>query len=388
VRNKRVRRTVKLLSLAFAFITLPRGGEDYGTKERAMRAVLVALLLLSHADAAEFYFLGDTQSASGVSPDGSMVLVNADNHNFSIWTEAGGITPILTGEIWPRDITNDGVVVGLHCGGGTGSCYEAFRWTSAGGLVGLGGGFGSDANGVSADGSVVVGNASSDTSGFPFRWTSQSGIVPLGNLGGGENSLEEANGVSADGAIVVGQSGSPSGPQAFRWTQATGMVGLGDLPGGDFFSDARAISSNGTVIVGESKSAGGSEAFRWTAAGGMQGLGHVQPGNSGQALAATADGTVIVGRDATAFYWTEASGMRSLAEVLINEYGLGPQLAGWTLHEARDISDDGRVIIGYGTSPTGDSGGWIAVIPEPSAPALVFVASIMVVLSRRRNPAR
>jgi probable HAF family extracellular repeat protein len=353
-----------------------------------MRAVLVALLLLSHAHAADFYFLGDTQTASGVSPDGSMVLVNADNHNFSIWTQSGGIMPILTGEIWPRDITNDGVVVGLHCGGGTGSCYEAFRWTSAGGLVGLGGGFASDANGVSADGSVVVGNASSDTSGSSFRWTSATGIVPLGNLGGGENSLEEAAGVSADGAIVVGQSGSPSGPQAFRWTQATGTVGLGDLPGGDFFSFARAISSDGTVIVGESNSASGSEAFRWTAAGGMQGLGHVQPGNQGRARAVSADGSVIVGQDGAAFYWTEAGGMRSLVDVLTSEYGLGPQLAGWSLTEAWDISDDGRVIIGYGTSPTGDSGGWIAVIPEPSALALAVAASIVVSFRWRRNRAQ
>ena len=42
---------------------------------------------------------------------------------------------------------------------------EAFRWTSSGGMVGLGdlpgGGFSSDAFGVSYDGSVVVGQSSS-----------------------------------------------------------------------------------------------------------------------------------------------------------------------------------------------------------------------------------
>ncbi len=347
---------------------------------------LFAPLSLSNAYAAEFIFLGETTSASGVSPDGSMVLVSPDNHNFSIWTREGGITPVLSGEIWPRDITNERVVVGLHCGDGTGSCYEAFRWTEADGLDGIGGGFSSDAYGLSADGSVAVGTSYSGIDSTAYRWTSQTGIVPLGNLGGNANSQEIANAVSADGTIIVGQSGSPSGPQAFRWTQATGMVGLGDLPGGDFSSEARAISSNGSVIVGLSNSVGASEAFRWTAAAGMQGLGHVEPGNSGYANAASADGSVIVGRDGGAFYWTQSDGMRSLADLLINDYGLGPQLAGWSLFEARDISDDGRVIIGYGTSPTGESGGWIAIIPEPSAVALALLAPLFVAVAWRLTP--
>ena len=210
--------TAALCALVFA---VHRRERQFVRVQVAVRAgaviILGVVVLLSTAHAAEFIFLGETTSASGVSPDGSMVLVSPDNHNFSIWTKANGITPILSGEIWPRDITNDGVVVGLHCGDGTGSCYEAFRWTEADGLVGIGGGFASDAYGLSADGSVAVGNFSPGSGGHAFRWTSQTGIVPLGNLGG-TDSLGQANGVSGDGAIVVGQSGSPQGPQAFRWT--------------------------------------------------------------------------------------------------------------------------------------------------------------------------
>ena len=85
--------------------------------------------------------------------------------------------------------------VGLHCGDGTGSCYEAFRWTATDGLVGIGGGFASDAYGLSADGSVV-GYSGSDTRGAAFRWTRETGLVPIGNLGG-EPSAEYATGVSA-----------------------------------------------------------------------------------------------------------------------------------------------------------------------------------------------
>ncbi len=232
---------------------------------------------------------------------------------------------------------------------------------------------------------MAVGSFSPGNDGQAFRWSSQTGIVPLGNLGG-TDSLAYASGVSADGNIVVGQSSSPAGPQAFRWTQATGMVGLGDLPGGNFSSEARGVSSDGSVIVGEADSAGGSEAFRWTAPGGMQGLGHVQPGNTGRALATSADGSVIVGQDGGAFYWTQSGGMRSLTELLINDYGLGPQLTGWSLFEARDISDDGRVIIGYGTSPTGESGGWIAIIPEPSAVVFALLAPLFVTVALRLIP--
>ncbi len=379
--------TAALFALIFAF---HRRARQFVRAQVAVRAVAVIILgvveLHSNAQAAEFIFLGETTSASGVSPDGSMVLVSPDNHNFSIWTREGGISPVLSGEIWPRDITNERVVVGLHCGDGTGSCYEAFRWTESDGLDGIGGGFSSDANGLSADGSVVVGTSYSGSDSTAYRWTSQTGIVPLGNLGGNPNSQEIANGVSADGTIVVGQSGSPSGPQAFRWTQATGMVGLGDLPGGDFSSEARAISSDGSVIVGEADSAGGSEAFRWTAAGGMQGLGHVQPGNTGRALATSADGSVIVGQDSGAFYWTQSGGMRSLAELLINDYGLGSELAGWSLFEARDISDDGRVIIGYGTSPTDESGGFIVIIPEPATVVLALLAPLFIIVALRLTP--
>ena len=54
---------------------------------------------------------------------------------------------------------NGSVVVGIS---DSASGFEAFRWTKAGGMVGLGflpGDVESDAFGVSADGSVIVGAA-------------------------------------------------------------------------------------------------------------------------------------------------------------------------------------------------------------------------------------
>src|SRR5262245_47092881 len=72
-----------------------------------------------------------------------------------------------------------------------------------------GGGLSSFATGVSADGSVVVGSSSSATSGpnpddrEAFRWTAATGMVGLGFLPGGTFSDSGAFGVSADGSVVV-----------------------------------------------------------------------------------------------------------------------------------------------------------------------------------------
>ena len=103
----------------------------------------------------------------------------------------------------------------------------------------------------------------------PLHASAQSDeLVGLGDLdGGGFNS--NANAVSGDGSVVVGLAESASGPEAFRWTQAGGMVGLGDLDGGVFLSQALGANADGSVVVGQSQGASGFEAFRWTQAGGM-----------------------------------------------------------------------------------------------------------------------
>jgi probable HAF family extracellular repeat protein len=71
------------------------------------------------------------------------------------------------------------------------------------GLGFLPGGRASDATGVSANGRVVVGEATGATgSSQAFRWTAASGMVGLGFLPEAPNSF--ANGVNADGKVVVG----------------------------------------------------------------------------------------------------------------------------------------------------------------------------------------
>ena len=60
-------------------------------------------------------------------------------------------------------------------------------------------------------------------------------FTPLGDLAG-DTFASDANGVSANGSGVVGRGRSTSGNEAFRWTIGEGMEGLGELDGGLSFS--------------------------------------------------------------------------------------------------------------------------------------------------------
>src|SRR5262249_44725906 len=102
--------------------------------------------------------------------------------------------------------------------GNSATAHQAFVWTLADGMVGIGGLPGvtdnSDGADVSNTGVVVGGSAG------PFRWTSVDGMSNLGSLPGMSTSDGNALDVSGDGSLIVGQSGS----RAFRWTQPQGML--------------------------------------------------------------------------------------------------------------------------------------------------------------------
>jgi probable HAF family extracellular repeat protein len=349
--------------------------------------VLNFVLLVAPAQTAEFIPLGSSFSAAGLSPDGSTVV--GDD---KVWTRADGFRPYLQGELYPRDITNNGLVVGLWCGPNTFSCYEAFFTPIGGPATGLGAfdNQASDTFATTADGSVIVGNSSSASGTQAFRWTNATGLVALGNLVPNRNSHDSAFGVSADGSVVVGRSGDDLIQVAFRWTAATGMVGLGDLPGGGANSTAVAVSADGSVVVGTAESTSGTEAFRWTPATGMVGLGDltVAPFTS-QAATMSSDGGTIYGFSAApgineqGWVWTQAIGMRTLDDVLVNDHGLGQELEGWRLWRISDVSDDGLVLLGRGRNPAGELEDFVVAIPEPASAALLTIGLIVFITARR-----
>ena len=178
-----------------------------------------------------------------------------------------------------------------------------------------------EAHAVSADGSVIIGEALSPSSPpaadhlEAFRWS--NGVATgLGRLSNTDYS--RAFGVSADGSVVVGDSASSIAPgrsEAFRWVNGV-MTGLGSTPG-NTGSVATAVSADGRVVVGAAFGPAGFPAFRWEN-GVMASIGDL--GSSAYAQAVSGDGQVIVGwaglpggaSETVAFIWDAAHGMRNL----------------------------------------------------------------------------
>lgn len=299
-----------------------------------------------------------------------------------------------------RGISADGLVVVGHSSANVASANEqAFRWTAAGGMVGLGylGGSAntrsnrsSTALSVSRDGAVIVGNAT-NLQGMTeaFRWTEQGGMVGLGFLANSSFRFSQALGTNSDGSVVVGTSataGSLFTVEAFRWTQAGGMVGLGVLGSTRTtrFSTASATNGDGSVVVGDSSNGlGQREAFRWTSSTGMVGLGFIG-GAANTALtrmtlatAVSTDGTTVVGwgenvaRQREAFRWTQANGLVGLGFLS----GASGDNASST---ALATNGDGAIVVGYGRNASGSSEAfrWTQTTGMRSLSALMSAAGV------------
>ena len=150
-----------------------------------------------------------------------------------------------------NDMSADGsVVVGMWVSSGMNT--QAFRWTPAGGVQNIGGDM--DTVRISRDGKTIVG-AARDASGIRSAaiWQGGTNWRTLGGVPGGVPSgavLSAALGVSADGSIIVGDAWvAHSQTHAFRWDAVNGMVDLGNLQAGGS-SFARSISADGTTILG------------------------------------------------------------------------------------------------------------------------------------------
>lgn len=305
-------------------------------KSRRSSLALAALFLtpLAAAGGGGLTSLGSlplgTPRVNGLSRSGDVVVgsvragYDAMNYPYDhavLWTEATGWVDIDAAShrfSYGEGVSADGsTIVGRRSSDG------AFRWSQALGFQAVTTTRHSSAAAASADGGVVVGGMDPTGTGgpwVPFRWTAAGGAVPLGTLGGPEHSY--ASDVSSDGLVVVGAADSPSGTHAFRWTLAGGMQDLGTLGGAT--SMALAVSDDGLVVVGSADLASGEHhAFRWTAAGGMQDLGVYGPHWTGftfaQALDVNADGSVVVGNASSlgspggrAFRWTAATGLQDL----------------------------------------------------------------------------
>ena len=309
-------------------------------------------------------------NVQGISADGQVITGSANSLNATFeayrWSfDAPVMDPLgdLPGGAFfsrGQGASSDGsVVVGF---GRADTGDEPARWTQATGLVGLGlPGAAATAvlRDVSGDGNTAVGDSSA--TGL-FRYVEGSGYDILGELPGGSSSVR-AGGISDDASVLVGRDSSDNGTEAFRYTDGGGFEPLGDLDGGAFSSSAEGISADNGTIVGSGTSGAGTEAVYWNAPGSPISIGDLDGGSvNAVAFDASADGSVIVGRANTdagtvAFVWDAATGMRNLQDVLEGQFGV--DLTGWTLIVAIGISDDGSVITGNGTNPSGGTEPWV-----------------------------
>lgn len=129
----------------------------------------------------------------------------------------------------------------------------AFLWSAGGGLVSIGRPVTTAAainfNVYVADGGLFVATAFRDTQGVTraYRWSATSGWLDLGFLPGG--SVAQANGISPDGSTVVGIADSFGTFYAFVWTAKTGMVQLPSISAGQP-SNANYVTSSGRLVAG------------------------------------------------------------------------------------------------------------------------------------------
>ena len=250
------------------------------------------------------------------------------------------------------------------------------------------------AQGVSGDGSVIVGRCEHTTMGNAygqaFRWTQGGGMQGLGYLRP-DGTFSESKGISRDGTTIVGvsQSGGPFGGPAegFVWTAANGMRSLPTLPNANIpDTEAEAVNRDGSVVVGVGNSSDGrSHAIRWTSAG-AQDLGLLPSGRGSVAYAVSDDGSVIagsatVGSNMIAMVWMQPLGMVRLRDYLAGQGVSVP--AGVLITTCYAVSGDGRTFAGIAQdTATSFYQGFVATIPAPST---LIVSFSLFALRRRRG---
>lgn len=314
------------------------------------------------------------------------------------------------------DLSSDGSKLVGH--GTTASGIEAFYWTadtnSPRQLVRfndfVGGGTTSQAFAISGDGRSIGGWGRSSSGLQAFLNESPTEIKRDLKLFSPAFDLSDAtarsvNGFSADGRVIVG---STAGRKAYRMEVGEEAKVLG---GGD---TARTSADGSVVVFGDQKWIGGSSveeppvsitlgggggsalnvsgdgstvvgihgvrAAYWDESNTVTEIGALGGGSS-SAKSVSYDGNIIVGSTGTgvnqqAFYYERGGVMQSLQDVLVNDFGLSDDVDGWSLRDARAISDGGKIISGSGVNPSGQNDVWIATLGAEEPPAIAVLEGV------------
>ena len=325
--------------------------------------------------------------AYGVSDDGDFVVGENGSGAF-LWTLEG--TTAL-GQVAGIAVSADGRFVVGDTSGPVGN--SAGRWEQDGGWTSFGG-LGpsgcdsslSSAYDMSSDGQRCVGLGWNGCSAGAFLWTPGDGMVALPQ--NGPNS-SRADTISGDGTVVGGWDEASNGsrraavwnqnPKSGDWTQDLLLAGT---PGNTIGAgEVNGANGDGSVVVGSANgsSNASSGAFVYRDDDGLDLLGFLPPVSNpytAGALDVSEDGRIVVGfqreglgggQSFRATYWTPETGLVALKDHLIS---LGDDIpANFTLAAAMSMSDDGRVICGWGYEDVFFfQDAWIVVLPGGDVP--------------------
>lgn len=199
------------------------------------------------------------------------------------------------------------------------------------------------ANGVSDDGSIIVGTC--NVGGVRKAVVYQGNTCTyIGSLTGNTAHNSFCIGVSGDGSVIAGFGRSSTGfAHAFRYANGT-FTDLG-VVGGNSVSNAFNISNDGTTIVGQCFLGSTSVGFFWKQSTGMVSIGYPDPTTTPYSIAnaVSADGSVIVGQATFTENGVEVARACTYINGAFTNIGTLPGLPSSI---AQDVSADGRIITG------------------------------------------
>ncbi|MGL4750496.1 MAG: hypothetical protein ACRCYF_22610, partial [Shewanella sp.] len=299
------------------------------------------------------------------------------NNQAGAWTTSKGLIALpipfaqTEGMSNAQGVSSDGkYIVGYLLPQNT-SSMQSVLWTDATTmtyLTPLAPGKDNYATGISADGNIIVGTASTSSNAeHAVYWERRTNTIhDLGSLNHSWNDFSNAVATNADGSIIVGSTANPAGvTQGFRWTAQSGMVELPTLHG---ISQARGISDSGRIIGFSTNAKNENRAVYWDN-NSVTDLGTLRADNSGSSSAQdiSATGKVIVGSadsttQRTGFIWKEGAGMYSVNEWLKYAH---VQANSMSVQSVNAISADSQTIAGQLTN----GHGYVAHLIELNAPS-------------------
>ncbi len=341
------------------------------------------------------YQLGYGTGVTGLSGDGSTAVGDYGRGGPVFrWTAKTGVVPMdvtSTGET--SSISENGQYISSNLlNPDTDTSLGAYRWDAAAGWLPVAalGACGTDTTtnfAVDNNGAVYGLAYRSCTSYRGFRWTPKAGSMPLQPPSlkpNGQGVNSRVNKVSADGHTIVGWQEDPVTGQWEGVVWNSGVPSLVRTPSGELVDEVTAVSGDGSLIGGplyDGQLPYGN-GYRRRASGGRMEWVAPLPGDASPATpnAMSGNGNVMAGFSGNPFLsfnpgpflWTRELGTANLDEFVIRQ---GTATEQWfSLWEPTAISDDGKVLAGWGVGYIGYAG-WVLKIdtafvchPSDSAP--------------------